>query len=253
MRFSSLFLAAALVLPSVPSWAQNAAPTPADPVIPPPSDGLVPPPSDGVVQPPDGLLPPPDGLVPPPSDVPPLAEGVVPAPMPWPPMLIPQGDADPADRLDDLFGELKVAPDEASALRLERRIVMTMSSSGSETVDLLMSWATDSIVEEDYPLALDLLDAALILDPDFAEGWNRRATVHFRMGDLGLAIDDIQKTLTLEPRHFQAIAGLGIIFRSLDRPEQALDAFHRALEIHPFLDGVADAITDLEKKQGRDI
>ncbi len=247
MRISSPLLAAALALLSIQSWAQDAAPTPADPVIPPLSEGLVPPPSDRVVPPPT------DGVVPPPSDVPPLAEGVVPSPMPWPPMLIPQGDADPADRLDDLFGELKVATDEESALRLERRIVTTMSSSGSETVDLLMSWATDSIVEEEYPLALDLLDAALILDPDFAEGWNRRATVHFRMGDLGLAIDDIQKTLTLEPRHFQAIAGLGIIFRSLDRPEQALDAFHRALEIHPFLDGVADAIADLEKKQGRDI
>jgi tetratricopeptide (TPR) repeat protein len=168
-------------------------------------------------------------------------------------MLIPHEEADPADRLDDLFAELKAAPDEESATRLERRIVVTMMNSGSETVDLLMSWATESIMEEDYPLALDFLDSVVMMAPDFAEGWNRRATVHFRMGDFGPALDDIQRTLTLEPRHFQAIAGLGIILRQLDRPEQALTAFHRALEIHPFLEGVADAIKDLEEDYSREI
>lgn len=221
MRLASILIVVALAAAAAPSWAQEVVPGQGDPSIAPPSDGLVQPPGEGA--------------------------------MPWPPVLVPQGEADPADRLDELFADLKVAPDEQAALRLERRIVLAMTNSGSDTVDLLMNWATESIIEEEYPLALDFLDALLLLDPDFAEGWNRRATVHFRMGDIGLAIDDIQRTLTIEPRHFQAIAGLGIIFRGLDQPDKALEAFHRALEIHPFLDGVADAIADLELKREREI
>jgi tetratricopeptide (TPR) repeat protein len=223
MRSRSVILFAAFSALVLPALAQEPGPGLQGPVVPPPS-------------PPGEVVPAPDGMI-----------------VPWPPMLIPHEEADPADRLDDLFAELKGAPDEESAIRLERRIVVTMMNSGSETVDLLMSWATESIMEEDYPLALDFLDSVVMMAPEFAEGWNRRATVHFRMGDFGPALDDIQRTLTLEPRHFQAIAGLGIILRQLDRPEQALTAFHRALEIHPFLEGVADAIKDLEEDYSRDI
>jgi len=215
-----ILLAALSSLAAAPAFAQEPG---LDPVVPAPA-------------PPGEVLPSPDGMI-----------------VPWPPMLIPHEEGDPADRLDDLFAELKEAADEQAAVRLERRIVVTMMNSGSETVDLLMTWATESILEEDYPLALDFLDSVVMLAPDFAEGWNRRATVHFRMGDIGPALDDIQRTLTLEPRHFQAIAGLGIILRQLDRPEQALTAFHRALEIHPFLDGVADAIEDLQQDYEREI
>ena len=224
MRGFTIIILAAFAAAPAPALAQAPAPElQQQPLTPPPS-------------PPGEIVPTPDGMI-----------------VPWPPMLIPQGEADPADRLDELFADLKTAPDEESAMRLERRIVVTMMNSGSETVDLLMTWATESILEEDYPLALDLLDSVLLLAPDFAEGWNRRATVHFRMGDFGLAIDDIQRTLTLEPRHFQAIAGLGIMLRQLDQPDNALTAFQRALESHPFLEGVADAIKDLEEDHGRDI
>jgi tetratricopeptide (TPR) repeat protein len=241
LTFAALAAAPAFAQAPAPGAPAPGAPAPALPAPGPLAPLQQPGPSGG------GLLQPPPA---PPDEVRPSPDGLV---MPWPPMLIPHEEGDPAERLDSLFAELKATTDEEEAMRLERRIVVAMLNSGSETVDLLMTWATESIMEQDYPLALDLLDSVVLLAPDYAEGWNRRATVYFRMGDFGHALDDIQRTLTLEPRHFQAIAGLGIILRSLDRKEQAIQALKAALEIHPFLDGVAEAIEDLEGDFSRDI
>jgi tetratricopeptide (TPR) repeat protein len=73
------------------------------------------------------------------------------------------------------------------------------------------------------------------LAPKFAEGWNRRATLHYMMGNYPRSIEDVHQTLELEPRHFGALSGLGMIYRALEQPRKAINAFRRALATNPHL------------------
>jgi tetratricopeptide (TPR) repeat protein len=82
--------------------------------------------------------------------------------------------------------------------------------------------------------------------PDFAEGYNARATAYFQSGDLGPSVSDIARTLTLNPRHFGALAGLGAIFEQLNEPAQALEVYKSALAINPHMSDIRDAVTRLE-------
>jgi tetratricopeptide (TPR) repeat protein len=138
-------------------------------------------------------------------------------------------------RLDTMFDRLAEAETERRAERIARNIVRRMTESGSDTVDLLMNRAFVAMQAKSYALALDYLDGVVRLKPDFAEGWNRRATVHFLSGDYGRSLVDIETTLRLEPRHFGALAGLAMILVQVEKKEQALEVMNRALEIHPFL------------------
>ena len=108
----------------------------------------------------------------------------------------------PADTLDSLFSQLKREPDEQQAKRISERIWAEWRDSGSATVNLLMQWANKAIADSKNGLALDLLDQTIVLMPDYVEGWNRRATLHFMMGNHGKSMADINRVLTLEPRHF---------------------------------------------------
>src|SRR5690349_15748433 len=87
------------------------------------------------------------------------------------------------DRLDSLFTTLKSTADKNAAKAAENDIITLWLESGSDTVDLMMSWTLAAIEEKDYGLALDYLDRMLVLRPDYAEGWNKRATVHFLKDD----------------------------------------------------------------------
>ncbi|MEQ8394810.1 tetratricopeptide repeat protein [Thalassobaculum sp.] len=89
--------------------------------------------------------------------------------------------------------------------------------------------------EADHATALAAFDTAVRLAPEFAEAWNKRATVHFLRGDYTRSIADVRRTLALEPRHFGALSGLGMINLRLDRKEDALRAFEAALDLHPYL------------------
>jgi len=151
--------------------------------------------------------------------------------------------------LDDLFAKLRddtVAKSPAGE-RIEQEILRRFARSGSPTVDLLMSWATDAIGKKDFPKALDVLDQTLVLKPDFAEAWNKRATVYFMMDDYGSSLSDIRATLALQPRHFGALAGFGMILQAMERNEEAVQVYKRALEIDPRLDKVRESLEALEK------
>ena len=86
--------------------------------------------------------------------------------------------------------------------------------------------------------------------PDFAEGWNARATIFFLMGELSLSMADIEHVLALEPRHFGALSGLGFIFEAMDEPELALEAFEAVHALNPNRPNVSEAITRLERMTG---
>ena len=84
-----------------------------------------------------------------------------------------------------------------------------------------------------YPLAVRFFNNLIEEDPNFAEAWNKRATAHFMMGNFDLSMRDISKTLELEPRHFGALDGMGLIFIHLNQPEKAIDIYDKMLEIFP--------------------
>ncbi|HEY7664372.1 MAG TPA: tetratricopeptide repeat protein [Xanthobacteraceae bacterium] len=156
--------------------------------------------------------------------------------------------------LDRLFEALKVAPDDDSAKYVENRIWAVWLASGSDTANLLMGRAKVAIDNKDYDLAIKLLNAIIDIKPDFVEAWNRRATVYYTKKDFGRALADLHEVLAREPRHFGALAGLGIILQELGDDKHALEAFRRALAIHPHLERIPELVHKLsDKLDGRDI
>src|SRR5262249_5837045 len=105
--------------------------------------------------------------------------------------------------------------------------------------------ATDS---KDFDLAIRLLNAIIDIRPYFTEAWNRRATVYYTKKDFGRALADIYEVLAREPRHFGALSGLGIILQELGDDKGALDAFRRALAIHPHLERIPELVQKLSEK-----
>jgi tetratricopeptide (TPR) repeat protein len=153
-----------------------------------------------------------------------------------------------AEQLDDLFQTLKSASSKEAAQAAEDGIWHLWLESGSDTVDLLMTWAMKAMQAKDYATALDFLDRVIIMKPDYAEGWNKRATVYFMMNDYSKSIADIGKTLALEPRHFGALSGLGMIMREIGEDKRAIEAYQKALAVDPNLEGVQKALDELQAK-----
>lgn len=142
---------------------------------------------------------------------------------------------EPENRLGKLFAELKRAGSEPAAQRIADRIRREWARSGSASIDLLMQWAQKAIDEEKNDVAMDFLDSVVVLAPTYAEGWNRRATLHFAMDDHAKAMADIGRTLQLEPRHFGALGGMAAILRQSGRKEAAMHAYQRLLDVYPML------------------
>ena len=166
----------------------------------------------------------------------------------------PGGHGGSAFNLDTLFDALKIAPDEASAKAIEDRIWAIWISSDSDTCSLLMSRVKDATDDKDYDLAIKLLDAIITIKPDYVEAWNRRATLHFVKHEYGPALADIREVLAREPRHFGALAGLGLILQDIGDDKHALEAYQAALAIDPHLHNLTDTVQTLrEKVEGRDI
>jgi tetratricopeptide (TPR) repeat protein len=174
--------------------------------------------------------------------------------LPEAPSKLPKVGADRTRGLDFLFGALKVAPDEASAKHVEARIWALWLQTPSDTTALLMLRAKAAMDAQQIEVALKLLDAVVKLRPDYVEGWNRRATLYYLQNDYAHSLEDIEQVLIREPRHFGALAGLGMIMQDLGDEKRALDAFRKALAINPYLDKVPELVKTLtEKVEGRDI
>lgn len=150
-----------------------------------------------------------------------------------------------ASSLDDLFHDLKRSGNEAAAARIASRIQREWTRSGSRSIDLLMQWASVAMQARKFDTALDLLDQVVTLSPDYAEGWNRRATVHFMMNNYALSMSDIDRTLRLEPRHFGALAGMAQILQRTGRKEPALKAYERVLDVYPMMRNAQDQVGTL--------
>jgi tetratricopeptide (TPR) repeat protein len=157
----------------------------------------------------------------------------------------PNFKANQTKTLDGLFAELKRSKDNASAERLTTQIWREWGDSGSDSINLMMDWAQKAIGMRNFAAALDTLDQVVLLAPDFAEGWNKRATLHFMMEHPQKSMADIERTLALEPRHFGALAGMAEILRAQGNDALALKAYERALEVYPRMRGAQQAVGDL--------
>jgi tetratricopeptide (TPR) repeat protein len=174
--------------------------------------------------------------------------------MPEPPAKLPKPENRRVRGLDFLFGALKVAPDAESAKAVEARIWAIWSQTPSDTATLLMGRVKTAMDRKEPDVAIKLLDAIIKLRPDYIEAWNRRATLYYLQNNYGKSLSDIREVLVREPRHFGALAGLGMIMQDLGDDRRALDAFRKALAINPHLDRIPDLVKSLsEKVEGRDI
>ncbi|MBR1337645.1 tetratricopeptide repeat protein [Bradyrhizobium ottawaense] len=156
--------------------------------------------------------------------------------------------------LEFLFGALKAAPDEASAKHVEARIWAIWLQTPSDTAALLMARAKTAVDAKKIEVAINLLDSVIKLRPDYIEAWNRRATLYYMQNDYGRSLADIQQVLIREPRHFGALAGLGMIMQEVGDEKRALEAYRKALAVNPHLEKIPDQVKALtEKVEGRDI
>ncbi|APO69146.1 tetratricopeptide repeat-containing protein [Rhizobium gallicum] len=150
-------------------------------------------------------------------------------------VIVDQSDANssPKQHLDNLYAQLKRERDPDKASGIAEEIRLEWNNSGSATVNLLMQWADKAIEEKRSPAALDFLDQAIALKPDYAESWNRRATLNYAMGNYRKSMSDIEHVLDLEPRHFGALSGLATILNMSGNDQLTLKAWERFLEVYP--------------------
>ncbi|MEO8245161.1 MAG: tetratricopeptide repeat protein [bacterium] len=152
-------------------------------------------------------------------------------------------------RLDDLFQQLQSATDEEAG-QITDNIWIEWSKSGSPAMDLLLKRGRDALAAGHPEIAIEHFTALIDHAPDFAEGYNARATAYYQTGDLGPSVSDIARTLTLNPRHFGALAGLGMIFEQLDEPAKALEVYKAALALNPHMTEVKASVKRLETSLG---
>ena len=139
-------------------------------------------------------------------------------------------------------------PDQDGWRQIESAIAMEWSKSGSPAMDLLLQRAREAMDDEEFDIALEHLGALTDHAPGFAEGWNTKATAHFRMEEYGLALDALARTLALEPRHFGAMIGLATILREIGDEETALRTLREVHRIHPHRPNVTEGIETLSQR-----
>lgn len=158
----------------------------------------------------------------------------------------------PADRqdarLDGLFDRLQTARNQDEADIISESIWAIWTYAGIEDVDRLMSVGIVAMAQGQFAVALAAFDAIVAKAPKFAEGWNKRATVYCLIGRYQDSIADVERTLALEPRHYGAISGLGLIHLALGQDKAALAAFERALRVNPHMPAIHEHVRALKRK-----
>ena len=162
-------------------------------------------------------------------------------------------DVTRAELLDSLFGRLHGTRNEEEAKIIAQAIWNLWRRSASSSVDLLLAQGLKAMNARAFPTALAILDTVIELKPDFAEAWNERATTYFLMRRFDDSLADIDKVLKLEPRHFGALAGRGMILQEMGKKREALKAYRRALAIYPEMPGPKKAVKELSAEVEQDI
>ncbi len=164
------------------------------------------------------------------------------------------GGARAADaRLDEMFEALRNAP-APEAARLGEDIRLRLSNSGSPAMNLLLKRGRDAMAAGDAYLAIELLGALTDHAPEFAEGWHARSVAYARAGLMGPALDDLERSLALDPRNFLAIYSLGALLEEVGQPVLAAEAYRQVATIHPHFDDAGHALERLNAEtRGTDL
>jgi len=151
--------------------------------------------------------------------------------------------------LDRLFASLHKASDEQAAKAVEEKIWELWSRFDSPTAEVLLGQAVVAMGAAENAASLEILDRIVAAFPTYTEAWNKRATLHFALGNYDASLKDIDKVLDLEPRHFGALAGRGMIYQRQENWTAALNAYREALSMNPSMTGVKNAVQELSKRE----
>jgi len=167
---------------------------------------------------------------------------------------VPESAIERAALRDNLYALLATAPDKKSADQIASTLDRVWMTSGSATVDLLMLRVLQADKAKKSDVALQILNGVLEQAPDYAEAWNRRAYLYYKVRDYRAALGDLRRTLALDPKHYKALSGLGTILRESGDDAAALEVYERLMDINPFAQGAKDAYDELKRKvEGRGI
>jgi len=150
--------------------------------------------------------------------------------------------------LDQLFELLQSTTNSVEAAAINQKIWQNWYQSDNKEIEELMNKGEVSMRVGLLKQAVEFYSRIIEIDPGFAEGWNRRATVYYMMGEYQLSTQDVVETLRLEPRHYGALSGQGMIYTQLKEAELALEFYQRALEVNPHMAGVERSIKAIKKQ-----
>ena len=163
-------------------------------------------------------------------------------------------EAQRAKILDELFRQLAAASDPEEAKSVAAAIQTVWGRSGSDTADLLTARAMAAASAGKTDVALEILNHVVEIAPNWAEGWNRRATLRFLADDYDGSMADIDRTLALEPRHFGSLGGLATILKRTGYDKQALDVLRKVIDIYPQQPDIRKMVDKMSQDiDGRDI
>ncbi len=158
-----------------------------------------------------------------------------------------------AEELNPLFDKLASASNASEASQIEFKIWQHWLVGPDDNADVLMSQIIAAMKARQLTLGLNLSDQLIDSSPNFAEAWNKRATLHYLVGDIDASVEDIKQTIALEPRHIGAISGLGLIFLQQRNYQNALEAFEQVLKISPQSESALRSIERVRDKLGDEI
>jgi tetratricopeptide (TPR) repeat protein len=156
----------------------------------------------------------------------------------------------PSHELNNLFARLQLAKDETEVKALQTQIWQIWMSTGIADIDALMEQGNRLMTDGNYEEAIHIFTKITRKLPDYAEGWNKRATAYYLKGEYNASLQDIERTLALEKRHFGAISGLASVYLAMGEYRAALKAFEKVLEICPNQPGLQEQVRELYLRLG---
>ena len=151
------------------------------------------------------------------------------------------------NRLKILFDRLQETLDQNEARSIESTIWKIWIENKDDNVNQAMLIGVTLMNDGQLEAAKKKFSEVIRLAPDFAEGWNKRATVYYLMNKFDRSVKDIAQTLRLEPRHFGALSGLGLINQAIGQTGAAIKAYEQALDLNPHLFGLKEKIERMKK------